>query len=361
MTKVISAEEVAKHNTKEDCWVSCNGKVYDLTKYLKFHPGGMGPITRMAGKDITDIMKDAASHVHSESAYDMMEDFEIGVLGKANEGDEEEYDSTVFSNVMPTLAQQVQATNLVKDYERHKFLDLSKPLLPQMFKSNFTREFYLDQVHRPRHLGEKPAQIFGWAILEPFSKTPWWLIPLVWLPISAYILKIGYDNTSLPVFIALFLFGLVHWTLVEYGIHRFVFHLDDHVPRHTIFYTIHFLMHGVHHLLPMDRLRLVMPPALFCFLATPFALFYFSLFPIGIAATIFGANVLSYVYYDLCHYALHHAELPGFLHALKRHHIEHHYKNYQLGFGITNRFWDDVFGTNFGKDAPIAPSKVKSE
>ena len=177
----------------------------------------------------------------------------------------------------------------------------------------------------------------------------------------AYILKIGYDNTSLPVFIALFLFGLAHWTLVEYGIHRFVFHLDDHVPRHTIFYTIHFLMHGVHHLLPMDRLRLVMPPALFCFLATPFALFYFGLFPIGIAATIFGSNVLGYVYYDLCHYAMHHAELPGFLHALKRHHIEHHYKNYQLGFGITNRFWDDVFGTNFGKDAPIAPSKVKSE
>ena len=33
--------------------------------------------------------------------------------------------------------------------------------------------------------------------------------------------------------------------------------------------TLHFLMHGVHHLLPMDPMRLVFPPVLTCVLLCP--------------------------------------------------------------------------------------------
>ena len=36
----ISASEVAKHATPEDCWIVVNGKVYDLTKFAPNHPGG---------------------------------------------------------------------------------------------------------------------------------------------------------------------------------------------------------------------------------------------------------------------------------------------------------------------------------
>ena len=53
--KVLSMEDVAKHNTKEDCWVVLYGKAYDLTKFAKVHPGGAKLITDAAGMDATAL------------------------------------------------------------------------------------------------------------------------------------------------------------------------------------------------------------------------------------------------------------------------------------------------------------------
>lgn len=50
-----------------------------------------------------------------------------------------------------------------------------------------------------------------------------------------------------------FFVGNVVWTLLEYIFHRFLFHVDDLLPDHPYALTLHFLMHGVHHYLPMDR------------------------------------------------------------------------------------------------------------
>lgn len=72
--------------------------------------------------------------------------------------------------------------------------------------------------------------------------------------------------------------------------------------------TTHFLLHGIHHYLPMDKLRLVMPPTLFVALATPFyklahTVFYWDWY---VATAVFCGGIFGYICYDLTHYFLHH-------------------------------------------------------
>ncbi|KAH6660404.1 cytochrome b2 [Truncatella angustata] len=53
-SKGLSGVEVAKHNTKESCWVIVHGKAYDVTEFLPEHPGGPKIILKYAGKDATE-------------------------------------------------------------------------------------------------------------------------------------------------------------------------------------------------------------------------------------------------------------------------------------------------------------------
>jgi L-lactate dehydrogenase (cytochrome) len=50
---MLNALEVAKHNTRESCWVIIEGQVYDVTDFLEEHPGGASIILRYGGKVLT--------------------------------------------------------------------------------------------------------------------------------------------------------------------------------------------------------------------------------------------------------------------------------------------------------------------
>jgi cytochrome-b5 reductase len=52
--KLYTLEEVKQHKTVDDCWMILNGKVYDVTKYIPFHPGGK-KMMAAAGKDGTEL------------------------------------------------------------------------------------------------------------------------------------------------------------------------------------------------------------------------------------------------------------------------------------------------------------------
>ena len=75
----ITLDEVEKHNTPEDLWIAVDGKVYDMTKYHKLHPGAAGPaiIIKNAGTDATQGFMKAK---HSPKAMDIRDGLCIGNL-----------------------------------------------------------------------------------------------------------------------------------------------------------------------------------------------------------------------------------------------------------------------------------------
>ncbi|MCD7445933.1 Cytochrome b5 isoform A [Datura stramonium] len=81
ITKLITMEEASQHNTKDDCWVVIDGKVYDVSSYLDEHPGGDDVVLDATGKDATDEFEDAG---HSKSARELMEKFFIGELDSSS-------------------------------------------------------------------------------------------------------------------------------------------------------------------------------------------------------------------------------------------------------------------------------------
>jgi cytochrome b involved in lipid metabolism len=52
-TRRITAVELAKHNTKEDAWTAYDGRVYNITQYLPYHPGGEKRLMQGVGIDCT--------------------------------------------------------------------------------------------------------------------------------------------------------------------------------------------------------------------------------------------------------------------------------------------------------------------
>lgn len=75
--KTYTADEVRQHASEDDCWIIIHGKVYDVTKYLSEHPGGVDIMMICAGEDATT---DFEAMYHSDSAKETLKDFYIGDL-----------------------------------------------------------------------------------------------------------------------------------------------------------------------------------------------------------------------------------------------------------------------------------------
>lgn len=249
--------EVEAHNSPQDCYVTLGDNVYDVSDFVESHPGGPELITDWAGKDIEAILKDEDSHKHSESAYEILDESFVGFvvaqkaangLVNGNGNENTGLNSVVHTNGdaksngdndggwvhprtgMSSAEDLSKETDLENDYKTHKFIDLNKPMFLQVWNGGFSKRFYLDQVHRPRHYkGGASAPFFG-NFLEPLTKTPWWIIPSLWWPCITYVsyeAAKGFNNYF--AMFAFFLVGIAFWTLFEYLLHRFAFHLDEYV------------------------------------------------------------------------------------------------------------------------------------
>jgi dihydroceramide fatty acyl 2-hydroxylase len=197
--------------------------------------------------------------------------------------------------------------------ERSARLNASPPLFESKFLDFFSR------IHP-----SVPALIFGPVVVAG-----------VWLGADG-----GYSAGKLALLVVL---GLFIWTLTEYWLHRLVFHWE---PDHPIGARLHFIIHGVHHDHPNDRLRLVMPPGA----SVPLAALFFGLFVLifgtPAAYPVFAGFILGYLAYDYTHYHVHHHVPKTKLgKRLREQHMRHHFQDHRFGYGVSTPLWDAVFGT----------------
>lgn len=76
----LDATEVAKHNSTGNCWIIINSKVYNVTGYLRSHPGGAGTITLYCGKDATPAFQ---AQGHSSYANNLLSSYYVGDLNQS--------------------------------------------------------------------------------------------------------------------------------------------------------------------------------------------------------------------------------------------------------------------------------------
>lgn len=324
--------------------------VYDVTDFVECHPGGDDMIKDCNGRDISDLFHSSYPHQHSSSASRMLVNYKIGEL----EGE---------SSVKPNNANTEAYPTVTPDYIQYKDFRINRKegFIFQTF--NLNKEQYLDFIHHPLYLDE--CKLFSWKFFEFFTRNKWWYIPIAWAPVILYFLYCGItydygDNRSYvdhylkldspqfngAVLALCFLIGMFNWGLTEYILHRWLFHMSDKLLNNKVMRWFHFMIHGIHHLIPMDPDRLVFPPPLGYVISIGVFAVYNILVGGNLARIFYAGTMAAYVMYDYQHWWLHHGKGGlEYFKDLKRYHNLHHFFDVDQGYGITSKLWDYVFGT----------------
>lgn len=147
--------------------------------------------------------------------------------------------------------------------------------------------------------------------------------------------------------------GLLVWSLFEYAMHRYLFHLESDVP---VLRWFVYLIHGNHHASPNDPLRGLMPLPVSVSVGSLVWVACVAL--LGTAGTwLFLGFMMGYVFYDAIHFACHQWQMRGKIGQMfKRHHMRHHYVDEDGNFAISALFWDRVFGSRIRSLKRVDPA-----
>jgi sterol desaturase/sphingolipid hydroxylase (fatty acid hydroxylase superfamily) len=192
------------------------------------------------------------------------------------------------------------------------------------------------------------------------SRVQPWQILALWVPVSLYCLARGGLDPALawPEVAGLAVAGLGAWTLLEYVLHRFVFHHGfDH--RSALQHDLAFLVHGIHHDYPWDADRLVMPPVLAVGIALAIGLPMRAVLGPHAFWPTFAGLIAGYLWYDLAHFAAHHHKPTTWLGKLqRRQHLLHHFQSPHARYGVTTPVWDHVFRTTGTPEPTGQPTAI---
>ncbi|XP_050504664.1 fatty acid 2-hydroxylase [Diabrotica virgifera virgifera] len=293
--------------------VKYNAQSYNIYEFLNNHPGGLNYVQPYKEKDVTKPM---SLYEHSKAAYYLLEEYT-----KGKRRAEEDLESLV---------------------------NWDKPMLGQVGKLGTK---YYEWVTSPV---DRNLRLFGNPILECMTITPWYLVPMVWIPVCIYFviegtrhyIQITKDASPFVPVVLAFVNGVILWTLIEYSLHRWVFHIEPSGHSKAMIY-FHFTIHGLHHKVPFDSRRLVFPPVPAAVIVYIFYSILSVVIPESKQFLTLAGGVSGYVVYDMIHFYLHHGapKENSYFYHLKRYHNQHHFAHHDNGFGISSTIWDKVFGT----------------
>ncbi|KAG8437309.1 hypothetical protein GDO86_008133 [Hymenochirus boettgeri] len=337
----VSPAELRLKCSAGTCWVLVGDKVYDVSGFVKLHPGGERLLRDRAGEDIQAELH-GPPHRHSNNALRWLEQYYVGQLeaespatNQQNQNERNQYSSSTDHN------NALSGFHFKTFSPKTDLVDWEKPLLWQV---GHLREKYDEWVHQPV---DQPIRLFHSDFVESCSKTAWYIVLAVWAPVVFYLswyclTELAKGNTILFSSITKVMF----WTLMEYGIHRFVFHMNPPASNYYLI-TLHFMLHGQHHKAPFDSSRLVFPPVPASIVIIPLYIVLQKILPVPVGLSIFVGGLFGYVVYDMTHYYLHYGcpRKGSYLAWLKSYHVRHHFEHQKSGFGITSTLWDRPFKT----------------
>jgi sterol desaturase/sphingolipid hydroxylase (fatty acid hydroxylase superfamily) len=144
--------------------------------------------------------------------------------------------------------------------------------------------------------------------------------------------------------LALLVSGSLSWGLIEYGLHRFIFHFD---ARSDLGRKLVYTAHLSHHEQPTAAENLFASLRL----SVPIAACYW-LLAWGVTGTwraasyLFTGLVIGYFCYEWLHFQAHHGRSRlRLFRYLKKYHLLHHHRTPNLRFGVTSPLFDLAFGT----------------
>jgi dihydroceramide fatty acyl 2-hydroxylase len=136
----------------------------------------------------------------------------------------------------------------------------------------------------------------------------------------------------MPLYLVMFVLGLFAWTFIEYLIHGVLSH---------IYNTFVAPLHAEHHRDPhaVFTVGAWLPTAIV-------SVIVFGIFGLTPATTVWLGIVAGFLSYEFFHYRIHFVRpLFAFEDRLRQRHLAHHFRAPEEIFGVTNRIWDRIFGS----------------
>ena len=190
------------------------------------------------------------------------------------------------------------------------------------------------------------GRMFENDVLEFFSRVHPAAPFVLWIPIV--LLVLGYaltSGTTTPVQALAFVpLGWLTWQLMEYFIHKKLFHWTGGSP--LIRQLSGAEGHVFHHRYPDDDTRLVMPIAVSIILASIIAGLLWLVGRPDVTMPFWCGIVGGYLWYDFMHWSQHYRKpLTEWGRRLRAHHMSHHFADPDTNFGISHMWMDKLLGT----------------